>query len=431
MSLTLIAIFFGLLLLGVPLSLALAVGTIATLLIFDLPMSVLAQTMLSSMNSFLLLAVPLFVLAGNVMAGGGISDRIFNGAAALFGRFRGGLGQVNIVGSAVFGGISGSSVADVVSLGKIEIEAMTAHGYPRAYGTAMTLASSTLSSVIPPSILVIIGASATGVSVGGALAGGFGPAAVFIAMLMILNYVVSVRNKYGEITRMSLHEGLKTVVVGIPAMGGPVVILLGLFGGIFTPTEAAAVAVIYSVIVGMFVYRDMKPRMIPTMLVDAGVTTGTILFIAMIASVASYIFVIDGLPARVSEALTSISSEPTVIMLIIGVILLLVGTVMDITAAILLTAPVLLPTAVASGVDPVHFIVFLVATLSIGLMTPPAGVSLFAASYVSKLPLETIIRAAVPHYVILALAVLILALFPQLILLPAEWLTGYVPVTAR
>lgn len=428
MSTTLIAIFFILLALGVPLALALGAGVVATLLIFGLPLEMLAQSMFSSMNSFLLIAVPLFVLAGNVMAGGGISERIFAGASVMFGRFRGGLGQVNIAASAIFGGISGSSIADVVSLGKIEIKAMTDHGYPKAYGAAMTMVTSTLSSVIPPSILMIIAASASGVSVGAALAGGFGPSVVFIAVLMVLNYIISVRKKYGEISRLSLKESVKTVVIGIPALGGPIVILLGLFGGVFTPTEAAAVAVVYSVVVAMFVYRDMKPRQIPAMLVETGVTTGTILFIAMVAAAASYIFTIDGLPALVSAGLTSLTTDPVVMMLIIGLILLIVGAIMDITAAILLTIPILMPTALATGIDPVHFVVFLVAALSIGLVTPPVGVSLFATSFVAKLPMETIVRAALPHYAVLAGAIVLLAVFPDLVLLPAEWLTGYQPV---
>lgn len=428
MSATLLGIFFILLALGIPLSLALGVGVVVTLVAFDLPLDLMAQTMFSSMNSFLLIAVPLFVLAGNVMAGGGISERIFDGASVVFGRFRGGLGQVNIVGSAIFGGISGSSVADVVSLGKIEIKAMEDHGYPKPYAAAMTMVTASLSSVIPPSILMIIAASSAGISVGAALAGGFGPSVVFIGVLMVVNYILSVRRKYGEISRTGLLEGLKIVAVGLPAMGGPVVILVGLFGGVFTPTEAAAIAVVYSLLVGMFVYRGMHPRQAPRMLIEAGVTTGTILFIAMVASAASYIFTIDGLPARVSAGLTSLTTDPVLIMLVIGLILFVVGAIMDITAAILLTIPVLMPAALAAGVDPVHFVVYLVAALAIGLVTPPIGVCLFATSFVSKLPIETIVRAALPHYIVLAVGVVLLAIFPDLVLLPAQWFTGYVPV---
>lgn len=424
MSLTLIGIFIVLMALGIPLATALGVGCVVTILIYDIPLALLPQSMYSSMNSFLLVAVPLFVLAGNVMAGGGISDRIFQGAEVMFGRFRGGLGQVNIVASAIFGGISGSSVADVVSLGKIEIKAMTDHNYPKAYASAMTMVTSTLSSVMPPSILIIIAASTASVSVGAALAGGIGPAVVLIVVLMILNYIISVKKGYGQVTKTSFKKALRVTLIGIPAMGGPVVILVGLFGGTFTPTEAAAIAVFYSLLVGIYVYRDMKWRQMPKMIVESGLTTGTILFIAMVASVASYIFTIDGLPARVSGWLIGISTDPVIVMLLIGVVLILIGTVMDIVAAILLTSPVLMPAALAAGVDPIHFVVFLVATLSVGLVTPPVGVCLFATSYVSRLPIEQIVKAAIPHYIVMVFAVVLLAVFPQLIVFPAELLTG-------
>ncbi|PRZ11759.1 tripartite ATP-independent transporter DctM subunit [Nesterenkonia sandarakina] len=393
------------------------------MLIFDIPLNMLAQTMLSSMNSFLLVAVPLFVLAGSIMAGGGISDRIFSAAQVMFGRYRGGLGHVNVAASAVFGGISGSSVADVVSLGKIEIKAMTDHKYPRPYAAALTMATSTLSSVMPPSILIIIAASTAGVSVGAALAGGIGPAAVLIVVLMIVNYIVSVRNNYGEITRTRFKKGLGIILASIPALGGPVVILVGMFGGAFTPTEAAAIAVFYSLLVGIFVYRDMKWREMPKMIIDAGLTSGTILFIAMTANVATYIFTIDGLPARVSSWMLSVTSNPIVVMLLIGLILVLIGTIVDIVAAILLTVPILMPAATAAGIDPIHFVVFLVAALSIGLVTPPVGVALFATSYVSKLPMEVIVKAALPYYAVMFVAIGLLAVFPDLVTWPAELLT--------
>ncbi|WP_106124119.1 TRAP transporter large permease [Nesterenkonia sandarakina] len=423
MSLTLLVIFIVLFLMGIPLAVALGVSVIGTMLIFDIPLNMLAQTMLSSMNSFLLVAVPLFVLAGSIMAGGGISDRIFSAAQVMFGRYRGGLGHVNVAASAVFGGISGSSVADVVSLGKIEIKAMTDHKYPRPYAAALTMATSTLSSVMPPSILIIIAASTAGVSVGAALAGGIGPAAVLIVVLMIVNYIVSVRNNYGEITRTRFKKGLGIILASIPALGGPVVILVGMFGGAFTPTEAAAIAVFYSLLVGIFVYRDMKWREMPKMIIDAGLTSGTILFIAMTANVATYIFTIDGLPARVSSWMLSVTSNPIVVMLLIGLILVLIGTIVDIVAAILLTVPILMPAATAAGIDPIHFVVFLVAALSIGLVTPPVGVALFATSYVSKLPMEVIVKAALPYYAVMFVAIGLLAVFPDLVTWPAELLT--------
>ncbi|MCV2488193.1 TRAP transporter large permease [Geodermatophilus sp. YIM 151500] len=423
MSYTLLAVFLVLAALGVPLAVALGLGVIATLLVFDLPLDLVPQSMYTSMNSFLLVAVPLFILAGNIMAGGGISDRIFHAAEAVVGRWRGGLGQVNILGSAVFGGISGSSVADVASLGQIEIKAMTDHKYPRDYAAAMTMVTSTLSSVIPPSILMIVAAAAAGESIGAALAGGIGPSVVFIVSLMVLNYVTAVRRGYGEVSRTSLRAAVRSIAVGLPALGGPVVILGGIFGGFVTPTEAAGLAVVYSLAVGVLLYRDLGVRAIPGMLIRSGVSTGTVLFIAMVASAASYIFTIDGLPVRVSTAVAEVSDDPTVVMLLLGVVLVLVGTVMDIIAAILILVPVLMPTALAVGIDPIHFVVFLVAALSFGLVTPPVGVCLFATSYVSRLPIERIARASRPHYLIMLVALVVLAVVPQVTLWPVELLT--------
>jgi tripartite ATP-independent transporter DctM subunit len=423
MSYTLIGVFLVLSLLGVPLAVSLGLGVLATLVIYDLPTSLLAQSMYTSMNSFLLVAVPLFILAGNIMAGGGISDRIFVAAESVVGRWRGGLGQVNIIGSAVFGGISGSSVADVASIGQIEIKAMTDHKYPRDYAAAMTMVTSTLSSVIPPSILMIVAAAVAGESVGAALAGGFGPSVLFIVSLMILNYVLSVRRGYGEVSRASFRTAARNIAVGLPALGGPVVILGGIFGGFVTPTEAAGLAVVYSVLVGVLLYRDMGVRQIPDMLIRSGISTGTVLFIAMVASAASYIFTIDGLPVRVSAAVAGISDNPTVVILLIGLVLVLVGTFMDIIAAILILIPVLMPTALAVGIDPIHFVVFFVACLSLGLVTPPVGVCLFAASYVSGLSIERIAKAARPHYAIMVVALIVLGVVPEFTLWPVEWLT--------
>jgi tripartite ATP-independent transporter DctM subunit len=202
-----------------------------------------------------------------------------------------------------------------------------------------------------------------------------------------------------------------------------VVILGGIFGGFVTPTEAAGLAVVYSLLVAVFLYRDMGVKQIPDMLIRSGVSTGTVLFIAMTASAASYIFTIDGLPVRVTQAVASISDNPTVVMLLMGVILVLVGTVMDIIAAILILVPVLMPTALAVGIDPIHFVVFLVACLTLGLVTPPVGVCLFATSYVSGLSIERIANAARPHYAIMIVALILLAVVPQFILWPVEWLT--------
>lgn len=423
MSYTLIAIFAVLAILGIPLATSLGIAVIATLVIFDLPLSLVPQAMYTSMNSFVLVAVPLFILAGNVMSGGGIADRIFAAADCVVGRWRGGLGHVNVIASTIFGGMSGSSVADVGSLGVIEIKAMTDYKYPRPYAAALTMVTSVLSSVVPPSIIMIIAAATAGVSVGEALAGGIGPAILFVAGFMITNYVLAVRNGYGTVSRQSARQTGRSLLMAVPALGAPVIILTSIFSGIVTPTEGAGLAVVYSLLVGLVVYREMGGRDIPQMLIRSGVTTGTVLFIAMVASVAAYIFTIDGLPVQMSDAILGITDNPLLVMLILGGLLILIGTVMDVVAAILILVPVLMPTVVLVGIDPLHFVVFTVACLSMGLVTPPVGVALFATSYVSGLSIERIALASRWFYLAMVVTLVVLAVVPQVSLWPAELLT--------
>lgn len=423
MSYTLIAIFAVLAILGIPLATSLGIAVIATLVIFDLPLSLVPQAMYTSMNSFVLVAVPLFILAGNVMSGGGIADRIFAAADCVVGRWRGGLGHVNVIASTIFGGMSGSSVADVGSLGVIEIKAMTDYKYPRPYAAALTMVTSVLSSVVPPSIIMIIAAATAGVSVGEALAGGIGPAILFVAGFMITNYVLAVRNGYGTVSRQSARQTGRSLLMAVPALGAPVIILTSIFSGIVTPTEGAGLAVVYSLLVGLVVYREMGGRDIPQMLIRSGVTTGTVLFIAMVASVAAYIFTIDGLPVQMSDAILGITDNPLLVMLILGALLILIGTVMDVVAAILILVPVLMPTVVLVGIDPLHFVVFTVACLSMGLVTPPVGVALFATSYVSGLSIERIALASRWFYLAMVVTLVVLAVVPQVSLWPAELLT--------
>ncbi len=422
MSTMLLGIFFVLSLLGLPLAVSLGLAVTSTLIVFDMSLAVVARAMYTSMNSFLLVAVPLFVLAGLVMDRGGVADRIFGAANTVVGRWRGGLGHVNILASMIFGGISGSSVADVGSLGPLEIKAMTDHKYPRPYAAAVTMVTSTLASIVPPSILMIIAAVAASQSVGAALAGGLGPAIVLGAAFMIVNYVLSVRNKYGEKLSVTAKEALRSIAGAIPALFSPIIILGGIFLGFVTPTEAAGLAVVYTLLIGAFVYRKFRWKDLPGIIIQAGATTGTILLIAMTAAIATYIFTIDRLPLKVSEAILSFSQDPTIVLLLMGVVFIIVGMFMDIIAAILILTPVVFPTAMSVGIDPIHFVVFMVTALSIGLSTPPVGVCLFATSLVSNLRIEQIVRAGVPYYMILLLFLGIVALFPEIVLIPVRLL---------
>ena len=414
MSLFLLGIFILLSFLGIPLAVSLGLSSVITVLIYDLPITIITRLMYTSMNSFLLVAVPLFILAGTVMEKGGVADRIFSAANSYIGRFRGGLGMVNIIASFIFGGISGSSVADVGSLGPLEIKAMTDEGYDKGYSAALTMVTSTLSSVVPPSILMIVAAVAAGQSVGACLAGGFGPAIALSAIFMIQNYFIARRKGYGKIVKRGFKEIVRIVVDSIPALVSPVIILVGMFSGIVTPTEAAALAVIYTLFVSTFVYKKMPWKEFPRMVISSGVTAGTILLVAMTASVATYVFAVDQLPLKVSTFMLGISQNPNLIMVLMGLIFIIVGMFLDITAAILLLTPVLMPTAVQVGVDPLHFVVFMVTALSIGLSTPPVGVCLFATSLVAKISIEQIVKASWQFYLTIFIFICVFAMTPQL-----------------
>lgn len=418
MSWTLLGIFGVLSLLGVPLAVSLGLAGVVTILVYDLSLSIVPQAMYTSMNSFLLVAVPLFILAGTVMEKGGVADRLFSAANAAVGRWRGGLGNVNIIASMIFGGISGSSVADVASLGPLEVKAMTSRNYPKDYAAGLTLVTSTLASVVPPSILMIIAAATAGQSIGSALAGGIGPAIVLGVSFFGVNYVLAVKRGYGEIFVSTYGDIAKAMVMAIPAIGAPVIILSGIFQGFVTPTEAAALAVIYTLLVGRWVYRELRWRDFPHMLIRSGTTTGTILFIAMAAGIATRIFAMDGLPQQVSSIVLSLSENPVIVLLLLGLVFVIVGMVMDIIAAIFLLTPVLMPTVLLVGIDPLHFVVFMIAALSVGLTTPPVGVCLFATAFVTGMRIEDVARAAMPFYLVLVIALIIIALVPQITLWP-------------
>ena len=423
MSLTLLAVFFFLAVLGVPLSVSLGLGTLSVLWWFDLPISMITQRMATSINSFLLIAVPLFIMAGLIMERGGLSERIFDAAQAMIGRFKGGLGQVNIASSFVFGGISGSSVADIASLGPITIRSMTSRGYPLPYSAALTLITATLATLVPPSILIIIAAAAAGQSVGGALAGGLGPGILLALSFALYNYFVSRKHGYGTKMAFDPRRSALALLRALPSVGAPVIILTGMFSGIVTPTEAAGLAVLYTLVVAGLVHREIGFRDVLQVSIQAGRSAGAGLLILMVASAATYIFTIDQLPRKASSLLTLFDGSGFMVLLFMGVIFLVVGMLMDIVAAALMLIPVLMPAAVQAGVDPMHFLIFMTASLAVGLASPPVGTCLFATAYVSKLPMQGLVRAAMPFYAINIIVLIIVAAFPQIVLWPVSLLT--------
>jgi tripartite ATP-independent transporter DctM subunit len=318
----------------------------------------------------------------------------------------------------VFGGISGSSVADIASLGAVEINAMVKHGYEKGYAVGMTLTTSTLSSIIPPSILMVIAGSIASQSIGLLLIAGLIPGLFIAGMLMVYNHFYSVRRGVCKPTPFRWGHLARAGVRAILPMLTPVILMVGILDGFFTPTEAAAIAVVYTFGVAALVYRQIKWKDIAPMLIETARTSGNILFIAATAKLAAWVFAYDGLPVKVGELLASVTTSPTLIMVLVFLFLVVVGMFMDAIAAMFILIPVLLPPAVALGVDPIHMLVIIVITLTLGLVTPPVGVCLFAVAKVANMSLEEVIKGATGPVSVLILAIVALVLFPVLVIGP-------------
>jgi tripartite ATP-independent transporter DctM subunit len=425
-SIALLLLFLGLSALGVPLAVALGLASVAAIMMFtSTPIDLLSQSMFSAMNSFLLVAVPLFILVGHFMERGRVAERIFDFAEAMVGWMPGGLGHVNVVSSVIFGGISGSSVADIASVGAIEIKAMERHGFPKSYAVGMTLVTSTLSSIIPPSILVVIAGSIANVSIGTLLVAGLIPGLFIAFVFMVFNHFYAVHYGYNPPTPFNLRLVVTTGLGAILPMLTPIILLGGIVNGFFTPTEAAAIAVLYTMFLSVIVYRSIPPAEIWNILVETARASGTILFIAATAKLAAWVFAFDGLPVQVANFLGSISTGPTMALFLIFLFLIVVGMFMDAIAAMFILIPVLLPPALKMGIDPMHFLIVTVITLTLGLVTPPVGVCLFAVAQVAKMRIEDVIRGSMIPVGILTAAILALVLFPVLTLGPIRLLGLY------
>lgn len=426
MSIFLFALFFGLSLLGVPLAVALGLAGIATLTIYTpMPLDLLTQTMFSSMNSFLLVAVPLFILVGAVMEKGRVAERIFDFAESMVGWMPGGLGHVNVISSVIFSGVSGSSVADIASVGAIEIKAMERHGFPKGYAVGMTLCTSTLSSIIPPSILIVIAGSIASVSIGTLLVAGLVPGLFIALAFMVFNHIYSVRYGYNPPSPFSARMVFVTGMRAILPMLTPLILIIGIASGLFTPTEAAGIAVLYVLILGVVVYRTIPLSDVPEILISTARISGTILFIAATSQIAAWIFAYEGLPDKVAILLEGMHLGPTSGLLVIFVFLIIVGIFMEAIPAMFILIPVLMPPVAALGIDPIHFLVITVLTLTLGLVTPPIGVCLFAAAQVAQMRVEDVVKGSLAPMAVLTLAILALVLFPVLTLGPLRLMGLY------
>jgi len=387
------------LILGFPVALSLGVSSAVYILLADLPLVVIPQKMYAGMDVFVLLCIPGFILAGNLMGGGGITDRIIRFSNALVGHIRGGLGLANVTGSMIFAGISGTAVADTASIGAVMIPGMKKSGYDAPFAAAITAASSTVGPIIPPSLPMIIVGSLTGLSVGRMFLAGAIPGLLLGVAMMITCYILAVRRNYPREPWKGMGAVARGAVDAFWAILMTFIILFGIVGGVFTPTEAAIISSVYALVVGLFIYRGLSLKRIPRILIDSAVSAASIILLVGFANVFGWILTSERIPQTIAAALLGISENKYVVILLMNVLLLIVGTFMETIAALLILLPPLLPIALHVGIDPIHFATFAVLNLMIGLSTPPVGVCLFVAANIGKISLAEISAAVVPFLI--------------------------------
>lgn len=409
--------FIIFLILGIPIAFVLGLTSFVGLLYSgDIPLLLIPKQMFSGTDSFPLLAVPFFILAGNLMNIGGITKRLVHFCNILLGHVRGGLALVNVVASMFFAGVTGAAVADTSALGSILIPAMTREKYDRDFSAAVTAASSTVGPIIPPSIPMVILGTVGELSIGALFLAGVIPGILMGLSLLVVAYVISVKRDYPKEKMRSLKEffiGLKDALL---ALLMPAIIMGGILGGIFTPTEAAVVAVFYAFLVSFFVYREVRWKDLPRVLIDSVVVTSIIMFVIANSAIFGWILANHQVPQAVAHIFLSITNNKWVLLLLINLFLLFVGTFMETTASLIILTPILLPMAVKVGIDPIHFGLVMVLNLVIGLITPPLGVCLFIACSIAKITLEQIAKSILP-FLLAAIAVLFIVTYiPELVL---------------
>lgn len=410
--------------LGMPIAFALLFSGVALMLYMDIfDTQILAQNLINGADSFPMMAIPFFILAGELMNAGGISKRIITFAMALVGHIRGGLGYVAIIASVLFAGLSGSAVADTAALGAILIPMMVNAGYDRNRSTGLIAAGGIIAPVIPPSIPMIIFGVTSGVSISKLFMAGIVPGILIAIGLVIAWSWIVRRDKVQVFPRKSVKEMLAATQKAFWALLLPAIIVLGLRGGVFTPTEAAVVAAFYALFVGLVIYRELKVQHLYEVLVSSAKMTSVVMFLAAAAMVSAWLITAANIPTVITDFLGPYMENKLLLLLLINVLVLLVGTAMDVTPTILILTPVLMPIIEKAGIDPVYFGVLFVLNNCIGLLTPPVGTVLNVACGVGKIGMEDIIKGIWPFLLVEILVLILLILFPSLVTVPLEWLT--------
>lgn len=419
-AIVLLIIFFLTLAYKVPVSFSIITSAIVTIIMFLSPgfgMFISAQKLVTGIDSFSLLAVPFFILAGQLMSSGGIAKRLINLAMLVLGRVPGSLALTNIAGNAMFGSLSGSGIAAATAIGGVLDPMEKEQGYDEGFSAAANITSAPVGQLIPPTNAPIVySAAAGGVSVATLLMAGWIPGLIWAAVCMLVVFIYASKKGYivKRTTKITFKEVIKTLWEAIPSLFLIVIIIGGILTGKFTPTEASGIAVIYAFILAVCVYRNIKLKDIKQVLVNSGVMTTIIMLIIGASSVLSFVLSFTGLPQAISAALLSISENKIVILLIINIVLLIVGTFMDMAPALMIFTPIFLPVVTSLGVDPVHFGVMMIMNLSIGTITPPVGSVLFVGCSVAKLKVENVVGKMVPFFLVIVAALLCVTFIPQL-----------------
>ncbi len=406
---------------GVPVAFSLGLaGLIGLKFASSLPLTLLAQRIMVNIDSFPLMAIPFFILAGEIMSSGGASRRMVDFAAALVGHLRAGLAMVSIVSSVIFAGISGSAAADTAAIGTIIIPPMVERGYERGWVASLQACAGALGPIIPPSLVMIIYGSLTGISISQLFLGGILPGLVIAAGLMLVTYLYARHFGMRGGMRASLAELKRATIKAALALILPLIIIGGILGGVFTATEAGVVASAYALAIGLFVYREMTWRDIPKVFIDASVNTAMILLIVGSASVCAWLLAVAMVPQKIIVLLSTVSSNPTVILALIVAFLLLLGCVVETVAAAIIMIPILFPISQQLGYDPIHFGVVVVISLVFAGITPPVGVLLFITSGIAKAPFIETCKYLIPYVLVMIAVLFLCALVPGLV----TWVPG-------
>lgn len=410
-------IFVITLLLRFPIAFALGISCLVYILVADIPLIVIPMKLYSGIDVFVLLSVPGFILAGNLMNEGGLTAKIISFCNHLFGHIRGGLALTNVGASMLFAGISGTAVSDTASIGSVMIPAMTKDGYSKEFASALTAASSTVGPIIPPSIPMIIAATLSGMSVGKLFLASAIPGFILGISFMFVTYFISVKRNYPKHPRSSFVQVAKGFVETFWAMLMIFIILFGIIGGVFTPTEASIVAVLYALCIGIFIYKKLNIKNIQQVIFDSMKTTASLMILIGFANLFGWILITEKLPFYITEQLMVFGDNKIIVLLLINIILLFIGSFMETIAALLILFPTLLKVAVTVGVDPIHFAVIVVLNLIIGLTTPPVGVCLFVASGIGKVPMGKISIEIIPFLCVSLFVLLLVTFIPDLSLI--------------